>query len=152
MPPSPLDDAELFETFVESQLRLTVVEWLSAQRGPVGIEELSRSVADEHGLSTDVVEMRLHHVHLPKLARLGLLAYDVPEQTVESYSPGRLGEVAEWFITAFPGAERRFVRNERPPESGESIIQADSNRDPSESMGDGGHVEVPPPRGSDEDD
>lgn len=149
---SPPDDFELFETFVESQLRLTVVGWLSTRRGPVTLEELSRTVADEHQLPSDIVEMRLHHVHLPKLARLGLLSYDAPKQTVDGYLPDRLDDVADSFMAAFPRAERTFERDERFPDSVDETADASADHTTGEPMDDAGHVEVPPPHGSDEDD
>jgi hypothetical protein len=142
----------LFETFIESQIRLSVVEWLSTREGPVDLEELSRTVTDEHELPRDIVEMRLHHVHLPKLARLGLFTYDAPEQTVDGYSTDQLDDVVESFIASFPAAERTFERTERVSERGEQTADGGADYAAAASMDDAGHVEVPPPHGSDEDD
>lgn len=145
---SPLDDSVLFEMFGESQLRLTIVEWLSTQHPPVDLEGVSRTVADAHELPAEVVRLRLHHVHLPKLAQLGLLTYDVRNSRVEGYSPSRLANAIERFTTAFPGFERTFLRND--PSAEGAAADSDSGLVAGGSLDDGGHVEIPPPRGNDE--
>ena len=99
----PLDDPEVFEVFAESPLHLSVVEWLSMRRPPAELRSIARAVARDYDIPHDVLELRLHHVHLPKLAQLGLFTYDGEALAVSDYSTAditdlceRLGEVLPW--------------------------------------------------------
>jgi len=71
--------------------RRCLLRCLLAADGPVGSADLARDVvarernADARDVSADAVErcyVRLHHIHLPKLADAGYLRYDEDRTTV----------------------------------------------------------------------
>ncbi|WP_276261507.1 DUF7344 domain-containing protein [Haloglomus litoreum] len=88
---------------LDEQLRLLTVEGrrhvivcLASESGPMPLEALADCVVDRHRGSVDREEvlLRLHHVHLPRLAAAGLLSYEVEDGKVVG-RPERLGAILE---------------------------------------------------------
>lgn len=78
--------------------RRAIVEALADRGGPVGLEDLAAEVAARqasYGPPARAVDAAmLHHVDVPMLADVGLVTYDVPEQSV---TPGSvLADIVEW--------------------------------------------------------
>ena len=74
-----------------SDRRRIGLEVLSEYRSPVGIEELATEIgkreADSGSVTEDAVEriaVDLHHVHLPLMAELGVVDYDLDSKHVLS--------------------------------------------------------------------
>ncbi|WP_435159562.1 DUF7344 domain-containing protein [Haladaptatus sp. DFWS20] len=101
--------AELLFDVLGSSYRRFVLSNLSSEPKPVPIDELAyRLAAWEDGTTdadvtsetADDVEILLYHVHLPKMAELGLVAYDsetgiiVPGEKIEAATNGL--ELAEF--------------------------------------------------------
>lgn len=93
--------SEIHEAFVDERRR-AALRVLANSSTPVDVSTVARSVAaSEAGTSVDSVppdqvhqvHVRLYHVHLPKLERLGLLEYDADADAVTEVDDG-LGEVS----------------------------------------------------------
>jgi hypothetical protein len=73
-----------------SERRRVVLDILGERSGPVSLEELATAVTatenDTDAPDKDAVErvrIALHHKHLPKMADLGIIDYDLVSQQVE---------------------------------------------------------------------
>lgn len=86
------DERRLTETLevVSDPCRRYALRYLSNRTKPVSLAELADGVAEltpeTSERPTEKVKLALHHVHLPKLARAGLVEY--------SPNPGRISPVA----------------------------------------------------------
>lgn len=64
--------------------RQTILSHLREPTGDtVSLEELTKVLATDTGLDRDQAQIRLHHAHLPKLADLDIVDYDVDSNTVQ---------------------------------------------------------------------
>lgn len=67
---------------LSSERRRTAIDVLGGLSGPVELEELAAAVAarEDGGTADEVaverVAVQLHHVHLPKMADMGVLDYE----------------------------------------------------------------------------
>ncbi|WP_135854460.1 DUF7344 domain-containing protein [Halorussus salinus] len=82
-PESPATDLtpERLWSLLGDSLRRRALRALDPDEGPVALSELGDRLADE---SDSSVEIKLHHVHLPKLDEAGLVRYDADENAVEA--------------------------------------------------------------------
>lgn len=105
----PVLSAELLFDVLGSSYRRFVLSHLSDEPKPVPIDELAyrlaaweddTTVADVSSETADDIEILLYHVHLPKMAELGLVAYDseagviAPGEGIETATDGL--ELAEF--------------------------------------------------------
>lgn len=74
---------------LEDDRRRRVLEVLADRSGPIRLREMAVAVADrETGGDADdpetvsAVATALHHIHLPKLDELGVLAYDLDDNRI----------------------------------------------------------------------
>lgn len=76
--------------------RRYVLECLSSGPQPMGLQPLVDCVVGCHGEAVDAgrVRLRLHHVHLPRLADAGVLDYEPDDQLVVSH-PERIDAMLE---------------------------------------------------------
>jgi hypothetical protein len=80
--------------------RRTLVSVLAGQTSPVTLTELATTLGarepspDGEPDTHRTIEIRLHHVHLPLLAEVGVIDYDQAEQRVEPRQP-RLRELLQ---------------------------------------------------------
>lgn len=87
-----IDPSEKCDLLAEKQRRL-VLDIISGITSPIELEELSVRVASfESGTLTkdDAVErvaISLHHIHLPRLADVGVLDYDQESNVIEPTEP-----------------------------------------------------------------
>ena len=89
--PSPSERHRILAA--ERRPRLAL-DYLADRTGPVDIEELAAAIAareaDENSPDDDTVRqvaISLHHVHLPKMAEIGVVDYEPASSVVESYPP-----------------------------------------------------------------
>lgn len=91
--PPTIDPDSLFDTLADTSRRRVLAALFDTRTRSVN--DLARTLADPDGQpgdrqpsesSTDAVEryhLRLHHVHLPRLADAGLVSYDADQSVVE---------------------------------------------------------------------
>lgn len=88
---------ELLEVLSDERRR-RVVSYLRGADDPVELAELSEGVAtrepDREADHGDDVRISLHHVHLPKLAAIGVLDYDGRTRTIRRLDPVELERLA----------------------------------------------------------
>lgn len=70
--------------------RRSVLQVVTAEMGAFGLHELAREVAaneddDADESQVEQVAIALHHVHLPKMAELGVLSYDAERHQIEPH-------------------------------------------------------------------
>ena len=77
-----------------AERRRLALDYLADRTGPVDIEELAAAIAaretDENSPDDDTVRqvaISLHHVHLPKMAAIGVIDYEPASSVVESCPP-----------------------------------------------------------------
>ena len=77
-----------------AERRRLALDYLADRTGPVDVEELAGTIAahesDQNIAGEDTVQqvaVSLHHVHLPKMAELGVIDYEPTESVVESCPP-----------------------------------------------------------------
>lgn len=89
------DDTD-FE-LLRDQCRRTCVRALAARDGAVALDELAEVVAGREGgpASTETARTELHHVHLPKLARAGIVDYDTARHVVEPIQVATLASLLQ---------------------------------------------------------
>lgn len=79
-----IDSAELV-TLLDDELRRRVLRHLDPEDGTVALSALAERLADDEAVR-DQIALRLHHVHLPKLADYGLVSYDSTVNVVSANS------------------------------------------------------------------
>lgn len=88
------DGADSVVRVLADDRRREVISVLEAVDGPMARDRLARELAssDADGAAADVddVRVRLHHDHLPRLDRTGLVDYDPDEATVTYRGPSEL--------------------------------------------------------------
>jgi DNA-binding transcriptional ArsR family regulator len=92
--PRRLDLGEVYELLSEGARR-AILEHLQAADGEATVAELVELVVDRSDLSSTTerhATIRLHHVHLPKLAEAGAVEYN-PERGLATLTPS--GEQVE---------------------------------------------------------
>lgn len=91
-----LDVSDLHAVLADERRRATLTD-LADRSAPVDVEALARSVAaresdrSPESVPSELVErvhVTLHHVHLPKLADLGLVEYDATANAVTDVADG----------------------------------------------------------------
>ena len=77
-----------------AERRRLALDYLADRTGPVDLDELSAAIAaregDEDSADDDTVEhvaVSLHHVHLLKMAAIGVIDYEPASSVVESCPP-----------------------------------------------------------------
>lgn len=85
-----LTDSERYD-LLANERRRTVLAVLDRETTPVTLETMAGEVADCESVAdapdtgaVRSVQVSLHHVHLPKMAQLGVLTYDTTGQRIES--------------------------------------------------------------------
>lgn len=81
---------EIISTILNDQLRSNIIAILSEQRSTTTLENLADEVLVREGRKEsnrrkDRLKLltELHHIHLPKLASVGLLHYDSDQQIIQ---------------------------------------------------------------------
>ncbi|WP_436927678.1 DUF7344 domain-containing protein [Halosimplex amylolyticum] len=79
-----------YHELLSVERRRTTLDILAGSTAPVELEELATTVAARESdvrvpdeATTERVAINLHHNHLPKMANLGLIAYDPDSSRVE---------------------------------------------------------------------
>lgn len=96
----------IFETLV-TERRRNALYVLYRSAGPVSVPALAEEVAALEGADTERVATSLYHVHLPKLAELGVAEFDPDADEV------RLADLPERFrryLTSAAADEQRPLR------------------------------------------
>lgn len=76
-----------------SERRRTILDVLAETQLPLDTATLAREIVDREYGSGDSdgalarVRMSLHHTHLPKLHRVGIVEYDPESNHIETYRP-----------------------------------------------------------------
>ncbi|WP_177227180.1 DUF7344 domain-containing protein [Halomicrobium zhouii] len=85
-----MSDSE-YHQVLSSDRRRTTLEVLAERTTPVDLEGLAVAVATRENDADDVadavvtqVASTLHHIHLPKLARFGVVEYDANAARIET--------------------------------------------------------------------
>jgi len=82
-----------YRELLEVERRKVTLDVLAGRTAPVGLEDLAATVAIRETTggagkeATERVACALHHIHLPKLAALGLVDYDQDANRIESCHP-----------------------------------------------------------------
>ncbi len=86
---NPTDAA--FEVLAHRHRR-TVLRYLVESDGPATLDQLTEMIVAESGARADrdAVRLQLHHVHLPKLRRAEVVAYDDPDGPISSVGNERV--------------------------------------------------------------
>jgi len=86
-----LSDSE-YHQILSSDRRRTTLEVLAERTTPIDIEALAAAVATRETDADDVpdavvtqVASTLHHIHLPKMARFGVVEYDANAARVDGH-------------------------------------------------------------------
>lgn len=81
--PTDIDESELYQLLADDQRRAAID--VLCLEGALDLAHLAAAVARrvDEDVTPGTVSVRLHHVHLPKLEELGLVAYDGASGTVE---------------------------------------------------------------------
>jgi hypothetical protein len=78
---------ELFSALADGQARATVCYLHASDDGVASVQELANHVVETRSVDDpDQVEIRLHHVILPRLRDLGCVDYDVRTRTVRYWN------------------------------------------------------------------
>lgn len=96
----------VFETLA-SERRRNALYVLYQSAGPLSVSTLAEEVAELEGADAERVATALFHVHLPKLADIGVVEYDTDDEAV------RLTDLSERFrryLTSAAEDERRPLR------------------------------------------
>lgn len=72
---------------LSAERRQTVLQVVTAEMATFGLRELAREVAanEDDASQVEQVAVALHHVHLPKMAELGVLSYDPERHQIEPH-------------------------------------------------------------------
>jgi len=84
-------DTDTVCSLLGHELRRAVLRCLMAESGPVALDDLSEKLAGaDHRTGADErLQVRLHHMHLPKLAEENAIAYDRDTAAVSITRDGR---------------------------------------------------------------
>ncbi len=93
---NPLSLDATFDVLADAERRSILNYLTDAADHEVTVDELvshiTQQEADQTGElpSRDSIEMRLHHIHLPKLVEVGLVEYDARTEQLRYWSDNRL--------------------------------------------------------------
>ncbi len=92
MPENQLEwDTDTVCSLLGHELRRAVLRCLMTESGPVTLDDLAEQLggADRRTAAGERLQIRLHHMHLPKLAEENAIAYDRDTTAVSMTRDGR---------------------------------------------------------------